>query len=46
MKKSNAGRKSIDPQEKKVRLPFYVKKKHVEKAKKEIQPIVDRINRN
>jgi hypothetical protein len=38
------GRKVIDPEEKKKAIFFYVKAKHVEKAKKQIQPIVDKIN--
>jgi hypothetical protein len=51
MKKENRGggnrgqgRKEIDPEEKKVAVPFYVKKKHVATAKEQIQPIVDKIN--
>jgi hypothetical protein len=39
-----AGRKEIDPEEKKVVVPFYIKKKHIETAKKKIQPIIDKIN--
>ena len=51
MKKENRGgsgrgqgRKEIDPKEKKVPITFYVKKKHRPAAKKQIKPIVDKIN--
>lgn len=40
----NSGPKKKDPQEKKVTVAFYIKRKHVEKAKAEIKPIVDKIN--
>jgi hypothetical protein len=42
----NSGPKKIDPQEKKVTVAFYIKRKHVEKAKKKIKPIVDKINKD
>ncbi len=40
-----SGPKPIDPEEKKVPVPFYVKRKHVKEAKGKIQPIVDKINK-
>lgn len=40
-----SGRETIDPEEKKVPVPFYVKKKHIATAKEQIQPIVDKINK-
>lgn len=39
-----SGRKSLPDDEKKVTVNFYIKKKHIEKARKRIQPIVDKIN--
>lgn len=39
------GRKPVDEMEKKVTVPFQIKRKHVEAAKAKIQPIVDRINK-
>lgn len=39
-----SGRAPINPDEKKVTVIFYIKKKHIEKAKKQLQPIVDSIN--
>lgn len=42
--RTGTGPKPIDPKEKKVMVPFYIKKKHVETAKKKIQPIVDKLN--
>ena len=40
-----SGPKKKDPQEKKVPLTFQIKRKHLGKAKAEIQPIVDKINK-
>jgi hypothetical protein len=40
----NSGPKKKDPKEKKVTVAFYIKRKHVEKAKAKIKPIVDKIN--
>lgn len=42
--REGSGRKAIDPEERKVPVWFYVKKKLVEHAKKKINPIVDKIN--
>jgi hypothetical protein len=39
-----AGRKEMPEKELKATVIFYIKKKHVAKAKKIIQPIVDEIN--
>jgi hypothetical protein len=39
-----SGPKPLPPSEKKVTVCFQVKSKHKEKAKRKIQPIVDKIN--
>lgn len=39
-----SGPKLKDEAEKKVTVPFQIKRKHVEAAKAKIQPIVDKIN--
>ncbi len=38
------GPKPKNPDDKKVTVPFQIKRKHVETAKAKIQPIVDKIN--
>jgi hypothetical protein len=44
-KRESTGRKPIPEQEKKKTLSFYVKSKHIETARKLIQPIVDKLNK-
>lgn len=44
-KRKKTGRKPIDQSEKKKTLSFYVKNKHIEIARKLIQPIVDKLNK-
>lgn len=39
-----SGRDPIDPEEKKVPIPFYIKRKHIEMAKEKLKPIIDKIN--
>ena len=39
-----AGAKRKNPEEKKVTIPFQIKRKHIEKAKKLLKPLVDEIN--
>ncbi len=38
-------RKKMNPEDKKVVVGFQIKKKYVKKAKKLIQPLVDKINK-
>lgn len=42
--RTGTGPKLKDPDDKIVQVPFFIKKKHIEEAKKVIQPIVDQIN--
>ena len=42
--REGSGRLPIDPEEKKVTVPFQIKRKHIAKAKTIIQKIVDEIN--
>jgi hypothetical protein len=42
--RAGAGKKPINPDDKKVTVPFQVKRKHVSNAKAALQPLIDMIN--
>lgn len=42
--RAGAGKKAMNPKEKKVTVPFQVKRKHVSNAKAALQPLIDMIN--
>ncbi len=42
--REGAGRRFIDPMEKKVTVAFQIKRKHIVAAKDKLQPIIDKIN--